>query len=171
MLKEAFGNNDFSSGQLHDTIAISEAINKAMRTIASFLSRVHDILWRRDIEYAEIQGSLLSLLWGVWLFHSYYDKSNSERSFTYDSLLKVCPHEVWGSIFILVGAVQFAGLLFASYRMRRVGTLLATMLWLFVGSLLAMDEWHMLTCPTVFAFAVGSGWGFIRIGRFSTSPK
>jgi hypothetical protein len=127
--------------------------------------RLYEIIWRRDIEYAEIQGSLIALLWGAWFLQQYYDVSFKTKLPVYNSLLKVATHEAWGVTFIVIGLIQFFGLLFSRYTVRRIGTMSATVLWLFVGIFLAMDEWRTFSCPTAFAFALGSAWGFIRIGQ------
>lgn len=139
--------------------------------MAKIWSRIYDIIWRRDIEFAEIQGALVTLLWGVWFMQTYYDKALSSRVQTYDALLVVVPHEIWGGVFIVVGLVQFLGLVYYNYRARRVGAMLATVLWLFVGIFLALDEWRTFSCPTAFAFALGSAWGYIRIGQIYTSVE
>jgi hypothetical protein len=128
-------------------------------------SRLYEIVWRRDIEYAEIQGSLIALLWGTWFLQQYYDASFKARLPVYNSLLKIATHETWGAVFVVIGLLQFFGLLLSKYSVRRIGTMSATILWLFVGIFLAMDEWRTFSCPTAFAFALGSAWGFIRIGQ------
>ena len=134
---------------------------RAEVSMVRFLCRVRDILWRRDVEFAEIQGALVSFLWGAWLLNPYYVSSNFAQSV----LLWVAPSWAWGMLFLFVGAFQFFGLAYRKQRVRRFGSIGACMLWLFVGIFLAQDDWRTLSVPTVFAFSLGSAWGFIRLGR------
>jgi len=125
------------------------------------LDRLEAILMRQDFEFAEFQGSVLSLLLGIWLLFPIVH----ERSPTVAALGSVMPSRVWAVVFLAVGFAQFVGLLEKNYRLRRQSSFAALMLWLFVSMIVGWTDVGLITFPLLFSFAVGAAWGHLRIRR------
>lgn len=115
--------------------------------------RFVEITTRRDFEYAELQGAFVALIWAVCFF---IDSPGTE--------LNSWPSYIWGILFAIVGFTQSTGLMFLQYHIRRIGSMLAVIAWMFAAGMLAADL-RIYLCATCVAFAVGAAWGFIRIGH------
>lgn len=111
-----------------------------------------------DYEFAELQGAVLSLIWGTWLLFPDYPHM-PERV-----LLAAMSHWVWSVLFLAVGSIQLAGLYSAQWPLRRGAIMAACFLWLFSGFLVGFSDWHQPTFPVLIDFAIGSGWGYLRMG-------
>jgi hypothetical protein len=142
---------------------MSKTLKKGLR---SLLDRIEEIVLRRDFEFAELQGAILAMMWGVWLLLPFYDRP----LVTYETLLQVAPNEGWAVLFMAVGFGQMYGLVRQKRRLRRFFTFAALLVWLFTSILIGMNDWHALSFPMACAFALGAGWGFIRIGRLDAVP-
>lgn len=120
----------------------------------SIVRRVIDICSRGDFEYAELQGSLVELISSVCFFLG---------GLSVDLL----PRRIqiaWGCAFLIVGLSQMVGLVRLNYAVRRVASFSAVCLWISVASLFGGD-WEPFLAALAFAFAFGSAWGYVRIGR------
>ena len=127
----------------------------------AWLGRLREILLRQDFEFSELQGGLLEVIWGLWLLLPYYHDPPFE---IFRVLLATMRASVWSILFLGVGSCQLAALLARHYLMRRASVFVATMLWIFTALLLGLADWHILSFPLASAFAIGSAWGFLRIG-------
>lgn len=139
-----------------------------------FWTRLREILWRRDIEYAEFQGAFIAILWGIWFLHPYQVGFLSGVKVVAPVIIVAYStqwHSAWGFLFVTIGSIQVLGLVTHHYRIRRTGAMLGMMAWLFVALLLALGDWRALSCPTTFAFSLGSAWGFIRIRQYEEDAK
>jgi len=125
------------------------------------LDRLLDIVLRRDFEFAEFQGGLLEVVWAVWLAQPYYDMPSYP---IFHILVRTLPNECWSVFFGVVGLGQLWGLFRYRRLWRRVFSFTAFLLWTFTTFLLALADWHILSVPLTASLALGSAWGFIRIG-------
>jgi hypothetical protein len=125
------------------------------------LDRLLDLVYRRDFEYAELQGGCIALLWGVWLLNPWV------RIFVDDGWNRAggfAPERAWGAALGVIGLCQLLALLRMSYRWRRIGALSAAAVWLALGVLLAMERPYRLAVPSAWMFFIGASWGYLRIG-------
>ncbi len=136
----------------------------------ALLERIQEIVLKKDFEYAELQGGLVSVLWGIW-FITLADKIDAQHMASYVTLMRFADHAVWGALFLILGLAQIYGLIRQVYRVRRTTSLFAVVVWLYVTILFGLEDWHALVFPTTAAFAVGAAWGFIRIGRMVPARK
>lgn len=127
----------------------------------TLLDRLLEIVLRRDFEFAEFQGGLLETLWAAWLSQPYYLAPGWPMLKVFVTAL---PSGVWALLFAAVGIGQLWGL-FSRHRLaRRAFAFSAFLLWTFTTILLALNDWHILVVPLTGSLALGSAWGFIRIG-------
>ena len=127
----------------------------------SLLERLLDIVLRRDFEFAEFQGGLLEVLWAAWLAQPYYDAPSYP---IFRVLVQTMSNQWWAMLFGVVGLGQLWGLFTYRHAWRRAFAFMAMLLWTFTTFLLAIADWHILSVPLTASLALGSAWGFIRIG-------
>ena len=127
----------------------------------SLLARLVEIVLRRDFEFAEFQGGLLDVVWAIWLAQPYYDAPSYP---IFQILVQTLPNLWWAALFGCVGIGQLWGLVRYRTLTRRVFAFAACLLWTFTTFLLALADWHILSVPLTASLALGSAWGFIRIG-------
>jgi len=130
-------------------------------TLTAVVDRIIDLVYRRDFEYAELQGGWVALLWGLWLVVA------RARAFTDDGWThvgQVAPDGVWGLALALIGLGQLVSLVMRRYRCRRIFALAAAMVWAAMAVLLGMDKFYRLAVPSAGMFFVGAAWGYLRIG-------
>ncbi len=131
------------------------------------LSRLHDILWRRDIEYAEFQSCTIALLWGLWLLlFQPFDSPILQAIYGY--MMSYAADEVWGVMFLVLGVGQTYALIVRNQPMRAGLMLLSFAWWSSIFLMQAVQTPGTLPVPTTFMFALSSAWGFVRI---ATEPR
>ena len=113
-----------------------------------------------DYEFSEIQGAILAVLWGAWMLLGAHDVLIT----TLRILQRTFPLVMWGGIFTAGGIFQAAGLFVGNWKLRRFAIMGAAMTWLFCAALLGLADWRQPTFPILLDFAVGSGWGYLRLG-------
>lgn len=140
-----------------------------LKVLRGGFDRLKEIVTRRDIEYSELQGGLIAVLWGLWsLFPGCGVCAEAPPEFV--SLVEVFPLGLWGMVFVAVGLAQLLALLHGGTRTRRVLALLAASLWLFVGVILwRVPSQPPGSFPFVVMFAVGAAYGYLRIPHVSPS--
>ena len=131
--------------------------------IAAGCRNIWRVIFQSDIEYGELQGAMLALLWGVWFLLPWYDASAHSYP-VFHALLGLLNNTYWAAIFISIGILQLCGVASKQYSIRRVGAMMALICWLFVGIFLSWSDWHAMSAPTAWAFAIGAGIGFVKIG-------
>ena len=133
-----------------------------------FVDRIIDLVYRRDFEYAELQGGWVALFWGLWLVIA------KARAFTDDGWThvgQVAPDRVWGVALVLIGLGQLVSLVTRQYRGRRVFALAAAMVWAALAVLLGIDKLYRLAVPSAWMFFVGAAWGYLRIGMPNSDAR
>ena len=133
-----------------------------------FVDRIIDLVYRRDFEYAELQGGWVALFWGLWLVIA------KARAFTDDGWThvgQVAPDRVWGIALVLIGLGQLTSLVTRQYRGRRVFALAAAMVWAALAVLLGIDKLYRLAVPSAWMFFVGAAWGYLRIGMPNSDAR
>jgi hypothetical protein len=129
--------------------------------MTKLVDRLIDLIYRRDFEYAELQGGWVAILWGTWLLNPWV------RIFVDDGWNRVAglaPEHAWGAALTVIGICQLVALLKESYRWRRLSALSAAAVWLSLGVLLAMERPYRLAVPSAWMFCIGASWGYLRIG-------
>lgn len=126
------------------------------------VSRIVELVLRRDFEYSEFQGAVIATCWGLWLLNPWYDVL--VVSGNYRALAVYGPDHAWGALFLAIGFGQLAGVIFRFHEIRRWSAFLAALLWTFVAVLVARVSPFSLSVPTTSMFAVGAAWGYLRIG-------
>ena len=137
-------------------------------TLNAVVDRIIDLVYRRDFEYAELQGGWVALFWGLWLVVA------KARAFTDDGWThvgQVAPDRVWGLALALIGLGQLVSLVMRRYRCRRIFALAAAMVWAALGVLLGMDKFYRLAVPSAWMFFVGAAWGYLRIGMPNSDAR
>lgn len=124
-------------------------------------ARLLDILLNYDFEFAELEGGVLSLIWGVWMLLPI----SADWYSAFDILIQIAPGTVWATAFITIGAAQLYGVATRSYQVRRHATFFSLLLWLCTSLLVALIDWHIPTVPLTMAFSFGAAWGYVRIGK------
>jgi hypothetical protein len=110
-------------------------------TLSAVVDRLIDLVYRRDFEYAELQGGWVALFWGLWLVVA------KARAFTDDGWThvgQVAPDRIWGMALVLIGLGQLVSLVMRRYRCRRMFALAAAMVWISLAVLLGMDKVYRL---------------------------
>jgi hypothetical protein len=125
------------------------------------LDHVIDLICRRDFEYAELQGGVIAVLWGVWLLNPWVQVFADDA---WSRIAVIAPEHAWGGALVVIGLCQLVALLKQSYRWRRVGAISAAAVWLALGVLLALARPYRLGVPSAWMFFVGASWGYLRIG-------
>lgn len=123
--------------------------------------RIIELVYRRDFEYAELQGGWVAILWGLWLLNPWVDVFAVDG---WRTVAGIAPDHIWGTALLVVGGGQLLGLLFRNYRCRRAFALSAAALWIAFGTLLGLDKPFRLTVPSCWMFFIGAAWGYLRIG-------
>jgi len=124
------------------------------------MDRVIDLVYRRDFEYAELQGGWVALLWGLWLLNPWIDVFADG----WTHIAAIAPDHVWGAALVVIGAGQLISLLLHQYACRRIFALSAAAMWMALGVLLGMDRFYRLAVPSSWMFFIGAAWGYLRIG-------
>lgn len=118
------------------------------------IRRIIEIVRTGEIEYGELQGALMALVWGIGLMFVQAPSID-------------LPPAVLGTCLLAVAGVQLGGIRELNYGARRVGAMMAIVVWTFVAGEAAdgANAWRYVICPTCLAFAVAAAWGYYRIGR------
>lgn len=122
--------------------------------MAGLIRRIIEIVRTGEIEYGELQGSLMALVWGICLM------------FVQAPSLDL-PPPVLGTALLAVAGVQLGGIRELSYGARRIGAMMAIVVWTFVSGEAAdgANAWRFVICPTCLSFSIAAAWGYYRIGR------
>lgn len=137
----------------------------APSTWKEILQRILSLVIHGEVEFAELYGALLALLWGIWFLLPWYDSGNNLKYPAFSNLMNVMDNSWWALLFIGMGMMQIVGLAQKSFWLRRQSSMLAIVVWLFVGLFLAVSDWHAMSCPTALACAVGAAIGYLKIGH------
>lgn len=115
-------------------------------------NRVSTIVREADIEYAELGGAVMALIWGVGLMFV----QTRNISFT---------PQIFGTAFIVIAAVQLFGIRQVNYRIRRIGAMLACAAWMIAAvlSFQAGGVWPIIIGPQCLYFVAASGWAYVRM--------
>ncbi len=143
---------------------------KRNRAIHPVLLRIKEILLRRDIEYAELQACLLSVLWGVWLlFLNPFDDPRGQH--LYGIMMSYAADEIWGTLFLVLGVLQLYALASNKPNERAIFMLFSFAWWsaIFLTQVVAVPS--SMTVPTTFLFSLSSAWGFVRIAAALPEQK
>lgn len=132
----------------------------------SILYRIWHLAMRSDVEFAELYGGVFAIVWGVWFAMPWFGDNMSETMLpVWRTMMVLMDNAGWAAVFVGIGALQIAGLLCESFTVRRSASMLAVMVWMFVGVCVAHDEWRAIACPTALACAVGAALGYVKIGQ------
>ncbi len=135
-----------------------------------FLGRLKEILFHRDIEYAELQACLLSLFWGLWLI-LFQPFDEPLLKYLYGLMSNFGPDEVWGGFFVMLGVGQTYALV-TNYRALRASLMLVSFAWWSAIFLMLAFQVHgALSVPTTFLFSLSSAWGFVRVAMEPRNGK
>jgi len=137
-------------------------------TLTVVVDRLIDLVYRRDFEYAELQGGWVALFWGLWLVVARAGIFTAEG---WHHVVAVAPDRVWGAALMMIGAGQLISLVFRQYRCRRIFALAAAMVWIALAVLLGMDKLFRLAVPSAGMFFVGAAWGYLRIGMPNSDAR
>lgn len=118
------------------------------------IERIAEILRTGEIEYAELQGAVMALAWGIGLM-------------CIQAPALEVPPAYLGISLVAVAVVQLLGIRGLHYGLRRFGAMFAIVLWTFVAGEAADagNTWRYVICPTCLCLAISSAWGYYRIGR------
>lgn len=137
-------------------------MSSLIRSAARFaLSRIADITMRRDIEYAELQGALVAIGWGVWIYAP--ARAPFQNSVLFAPLVDTLPIYWWSFLFVLAGVFQASALIVNNISARRAACLAAVVAWLFAAAVLGYGTESSPLIPFILMFALGSAWGYLRI--------
>jgi len=68
----------------------------------------------------------------------------------------------------MIGSYQLFALLSGDRPRRRTASFAAILLWVFLGVMIGFSDWHFITAPLMFLFAVAAAWSFLRLKRSGT---
>ncbi len=118
------------------------------------VSRVIEVLRTGELEYAELQGTLLTGMWGVGLLFVNAPSLEIPPAVLSIGLLAVC-------------GIQLYGIRGMSHTVRRFGAMAAMIMWAFTAGEAAdaTNMWRYVVCPTCICCVLAAFWGYYRIGR------
>jgi hypothetical protein len=121
--------------------------------------RIYELLLKRDLDLAELQGGIIAFLWGLWLLLPVNSGGLYPAVFS-----AWVSYKGYGVVFVLLGWFQCYAVLGDVHTMRRAATFSALLVWIYIGLLLAQRAAWLLACPTAFTMAAGAALGYWRLG-------
>lgn len=120
--------------------------------IVRLIDRVIFIVNRSDFEYAELQAAVIAILSAICFMVP-------------GQFLRVSPdlRAAAAVTFLLVGVVQFCGLVSRIHALRRGAAFCGAVAWFSLVSMFGSDE--LLLAVWSFAFGMASSWGYVRLGK------
>lgn len=136
-------------------------LHTALSAATSSARIIMRVLRERDIEFAELQGGITAVLWGVYVGNPLWSAlSQSARFFT---VADVIPEWAWGTASLAIGFVQLGSVVTGSWQWRRWA---AFVLWWFWTLLAAQFGAANFRSPIILLYAVFSFaafWVHVRI--------
>jgi hypothetical protein len=129
-----------------------------MQYTKQVLSRLLEIVLHRDFDFAQLQGAIIALVWGIYLL--------CDRGTPAYRMLSPNVAPLWlGVMLVLIGTMQVIALTQQSGGFRYTVSILATGVWAFLAILLLRIHANLLITPTAVMFAMGAAFGFFRTHR------
>lgn len=119
------------------------------------------VLRERDIEFTELQGGVIALLWGVYVGNPLWDAiAQGARFFTVADFI---PEWAWGSMASAIGLVQLGAIVVGSWRARRWTAFALFWFWLLLAGQFGAANFRSPMILFYITFAFAAVWVHVRI--------
>lgn len=125
------------------------------------ITRLLEILFKKDFEYSELFNGLVLFSWGVWFV--LMDPFNSRAAAAYKAMSNQAPEWFWSLAFLVIGGLKLFGLFNEIWRLRLIVSMVAFIWWFYIFLLFVFTEVATFAVPTTLMFSLSAAWGHVRL--------
>lgn len=116
------------------------------------------LLWNAHIEVVDLFLAWVMFAWGLWVMLPF----NTFRIESFREFAAYFPEPVWGVVYMLAGLAGIIGVLTYNYSIRRIHSVVAIFLWLFICVAFVSSNPATTGVVTYGSFALAQMWLFVR---------
>ncbi|WP_145052463.1 hypothetical protein [Paenibacillus xylanexedens] len=116
----------------------------------------------RRLMPVELSLAFIASFWGVLLVLPFNTFATSSA---YAPMSNVMPESAWGVLMLFLSGLLLYGMLSGRFLVRRYALLVATFVWLFIGSMLFFGNPASTGWGAYLNYAILSSWAYMRVGE------
>lgn len=106
---------------------------------------------------------ITALLW--WAFILFIPLNTFASAKAYSAMAGIASEEVWAVVFFIIAILCLYGMIYDSYRIRQIGLILSTGIWIFIASMFAISDIATTSTGIYFIVACLNAYVVYKVGE------